>query len=382
MKTMITLKNAITFFALMLATVTVTYAQPANDLIENAIDLGYGPIPFTHAAVDFPNATNTNDHTPGGTGCALSSAGVWYKFTATKVGTVNAGILNPNGAVVIFFQGPASGVTSGMQLTHVNQGNNPCASGPLASIQTTIGTTYYIYMRNTVVSDVGIDTSNTFKVPDNDLIENAINMNDVTMPYVEENIHFLMATNTNDGGQMGCPSGNIPGIWYKVTPQQNGQISAQLSSPNGNSALVIYESFNPDATTGIQLTWVDQDLNPCDFTNFAIVDAEVGKTYYFFVASGIAYSNLIIDTSLVLSTVTNEFFDFNYYPNPVVDQLNFSAKSTVDSIKLYNLLGQMLVNQTVSNTSGSVDMRSLPKGMYLAEITASGVKSTVKILKK
>jgi hypothetical protein len=381
MKTLSTLLLVLTMsFTIGLANLM---AQPVNDLIANAIDLGYGPIPFeSEVAVDFPNATNTNDNTPGGTGCALSQAGVWYKFTATKVGTVTAGIFNPDGAVIVFFEGPSEGVTSGMQLTYVNQADNPCAAGPLASIQTSIGTTYYVYMRNLAVSHVGINTSAVFQTPENDLITNAINLNNEVMPYVEDNIHFLMATNTDDGGQLGCPTGNIPGIWYKVTPQQNGQINAQLSSANANSLLVIYESFNPDATTGIQLTWVDQPLNPCDFTNFAIVDAEVGKTYYFFVASGIAYSDLIIDTSLVLSTATNEFFDFNYYPNPVLDQLNFNSKSSIDNIKIYNLMGQQVLDQNVNSNSGYLDMRHLSKGMYLAEITSGGTKTTAKIVKK
>ncbi|MEX2596478.1 MAG: hypothetical protein WEC59_06055, partial [Salibacteraceae bacterium] len=190
---------------------------PPNDLIENAINLGNGPIPYTESLVNFPGATNTNDNTPSGTGCQVSQAGIWYKFTSTKVGTVNAGIINPDGAVVIFFEGPAEGVTSGMQLTHVNQGDNPCSIGALASIQTTIGTTYYIYMKNNIVSDVGMNTSTVFNAPENDLIENAIDLNNME-DYIKDDIHFLMATITNDGGQQGgCNTQNTPGIWYKFT---------------------------------------------------------------------------------------------------------------------------------------------------------------------
>lgn len=237
-------------------------------------------------------------------------------------------------------------------------------------------------MRNIVVSDLGIDTTTAFAVPENDLITNAINMNDEVMPYVEENIHFLMATNTDDSGQLNCATGTIPGIWYKVTPQQNGQISVQMSSPEANTALIIYESLNPNATTGIQLTWVDQPLNPCGVGNFAIVDAEVGKTYYFFAASAIAYADLNIDISLVLSTAENTIIDFSYYPNPVVDQLNFNSKSSIDNIKIYNLMGQQVLDQNVNSNSGYLDMRHLSKGMYLAEITSGGAKTTAKIIKK
>lgn len=357
-------------------------AQPANDLIENAIDLGEGPFPYSEIAVDFSNATNTNDNTPSGTGCSVSQAGIWYKFTASAAGIVPAVMVNPNSSSVIYFTGPAQGVTTGQQLTHVNQGSNPCAAGSSATINTVPGTTYYLYMKNNTTSDVLINAESAFEAPENDLITNAINLGQATMPYVEENIHFLMATSTDDGGQMGCPSGTVPGIWYKITPQQDGLIQASISSEFASSALIIYESLNPDATTGIQLTWVDQPNNPCGVGNFASVDAVVGNTYYFLAASSNAYADITIDASDVLGTNENTIIEFSYYPNPVVDQLNFSAKSSIDNIKIYNLLGQQVLNQNISSNSGSVDMRHLTKGMYLAEITSGGAMATAKILKK
>lgn len=355
---------------------------PPNDLIENAINLGHGPIPYTETLVNFPGATNTNDHTPGGTGCALSQAGIWYKFTATKVGMVNAGIMNPNGAVVIFFEGPETGVSSGMQLTHVNQANNPCSSSPLASIQTTIGKTYYIYMRNTVVSDIGIDTTNAFQAPENDLVANAIDLNNME-EYFNNNIHFLMTTSTNDGGQQGgCNTGSTPGIWYKFTAGTDGQVVAGLSSPPNESAIIFFTAANENAQTGADLTWVDQPTNICNTNNLVSIQATAGSTYYVFVGSAIAYSNFAINLSGVLSSSEHTIIDFNYYPNPVVDQLHFNSKNTIDNIKLYNLLGQNVLNQNINNNSGSIDLRHLSKGMYLAEITSGGATTTAKILKK
>jgi hypothetical protein len=353
---------------------------PPNDLIENAIDLGHGPIPYTESLVNFPGATVTGDGTAG-SGCTTIFPGVWYKFTATKAGTVNAGIMTPDGATVIFFEGPATGVTNGTQLTYVSQGNNPCSPGPLASIQTTIGTTYYIYMRNLVVSDVGINTSTVFQAPENDLIENAIDLAEQTMPYEANNIHMLMATNTNDGGQQGC-SPTASGIWYKITTMQEGEITALISGALGTTAGIFFKSENPNATSGEELTWVDQPNNPCGPNGEVLIEAEAGTTYYLYVASLNAYINLHINVSSVLSAPENNLINFNFYPNPVIDQLNFSAESSLDNIKIYNLLGQEVLNQNINSNSGSVDLRHLTKGMYLAEITSGGATTTAKILKR
>src|SRR5690606_35313785 len=134
---------------------TNLYGQPPNDHISNARDLFYGPIPLPLHNVDFPNATNTDDDTAA-SGCGISQAGIWYKFTAKKAGNVTAGIMNPNGSAVIFFEGPAN-VADASQLTYVNQpNNNSCTAGSSANILTTAGTTYYLYMHNLVKSEINI----------------------------------------------------------------------------------------------------------------------------------------------------------------------------------------------------------------------------------
>ncbi|MBA3901771.1 MAG: T9SS type A sorting domain-containing protein [Bacteroidetes bacterium] len=239
-------------------------------------------------------------------------------------------------------------------------------------------------MKNNTTSDVVINAESAFQAPVNDLITNAINLLDqAAMPYVEENIHFLMATNTDDSGQQECSSGNVPGIWYKITPQQDGEIDALLSSANNSeSVLIIYESLNPDATTGIQLTWVNQPNNFCGVGNSASVNAVVGKTYYIFAASTNAYADITIDVSQVLSTNDTKFIDFSYYPNPVINELHFKAKTTIENIQIFNMLGQQIFNQKINDTNGSVSLSTLNKGLYLAEIISEGKKSTFKIVKK
>lgn len=356
-------------------------AQPVNDLIANAIDLGFGPIPYTESAIDFPNATNTNDHTPA-LGCALSQPGVWYKFTATKTGTVGAGILLPDSPVIVFFEGPSEGVTSGMQLDYVDQPTNTCAVGSTSSIATTPGTTYYVYFKNNVASDILVNTTNAFQVPENDLIENAIDLNGME-DYFEEDIHFLMVTITNDGGQQGgCNTQNTPGIWYKFTAGTDGQVVGGLSSGPGNSAIIFFTASDENAQSGADLTWVNQPTNICNTNNLTSIQATSGTTYYAFVGSADAYADFSINLSGILSTTENTQIEFDYYPNPVLDQLHFNSKSTIDNIKIYNLMGQQVLNQDINNNSGSIAMNHLSKGMYLAEITSGVNKTTAKILKK
>lgn len=354
-------------------------AQPINDHITDAINLGEGPFPYSELGVDFQDATFSGDSTPNP--CGIGTAGIWYKFRATASGVVAAVMVNPNSSIVIFFEGPDN-AASGQELTWVDQQTNPCDNGSSSTIQTTPGTTYYIFMKNLSASDVLINVEPAFQAPENDLIENAIDLNGME-DYFEEDIHFLLATITDDGGQQGgCNTGNTPGIWYKFTAGTDGQVIGGLSSGPGNSAIIFFTAGDENAQTGADLTWVNQPTNICNTSNLSSIEATEGTTYYVFVGSADTYADFSINLSGILSTTENTQIEFDYYPNPVVDQLNFNSKSTIDSIKIYNLLGQQVLSQNIKSTSGSVDLRHLAKGMYLAEVTSGVHKTTAKILKK
>lgn len=357
------------------------YAQPSNDLIENAINMNLGPVPYVEENVDFPNATNTNDHTPP-LGCALSQPGVWYKFTATREGSIGAGIILPSSPVVVFFEGPAEGVTSGMDLIYVDQPTNECAVGSTSSIIATPGTTYYIYMKNNVASNVFINTANVFQSPENDLVVNATNLNGL-QDFFENDIHFLMATNEDDGGQQGgCNTAIVPVIWYKFTAQSDGEVIASLGNPQNQSVVIFYTADDEDAQSGADLTWVDQATNECDENNWASIEATANTTYYVLVTSLLPYGDFSINLSEVMENPDITVVEFNHYPNPVNDRLYFTSKNHIDSINLYTISGQRVLINEIGNSHGWVDMSHLPTGVYLAEIISETGKTTAKILKK
>ena len=357
---------------------TSAIAQPANDLIENAIDLAYGPIPYIDADVDFPNATNTNDGT--NSDCELTQSGVWYKFTANKIGTVAAGILNPIGAVVIFFEGGPD-VTDGSQLTYVDQQNNPCDYSPLANIQTTPGTTYYIYMRNTVVSDVIINAEAAFSRPENDLIENATNVNNM-IDFNDNDIHFLMATFTGDNGQIDCSTEDERGVWYKFTAEGDGQVVAGINSDPSTSALVFYTADNENATSGADLTYVGQPSNPCDFGNLSSIMATAGNSYYLIAFTDDPYATVSLNLSGILGNTENELEGFVYYPNPIANELNLSAKSSIDEIGIFNLMGQKVLSEKPGVPKTQIDLSHLSTGLYIMNVTSDGVSATYRLLKE
>jgi hypothetical protein len=376
------------YLLLLLLTVSTVFATnpiiapPNNDLIANAIHLNYADSsPYNETGVNFPEATNTNDPTTG-SGCGVTAAGVWYKFSPTKNGYVAAGILNPDGAMVIFFQGPEN-ANSGLQLTYVNQNNNPCGSSPLANINVLEGLTYYIYMRNFQVSDITINASGAFKIPTNDLIEHATDIALVSQPLIDNSIHFLMTTATNDGGQTDCTTGYFDGVWYKITADVTGTIEAELqgSLPN-ESALIFYSAPNANATSGFELTLVDQATNPCGLFTTTSIQAEAGVTYYLFAFAIQPYANVVINANGALGISENALKGFKYYPNPVNNELNLSANTTLDNVSIYNLLGQQVFSEKMNTNYKTINTSNFNKGLYVMTVTSEGNTASFKILKE
>lgn len=69
----------------------------------------------------------------------------------------------------------------------------------------------------------------------------------------------------------------------------------------------------------------------------------------------------------------------NFYPNPVQDFLNIEAKSTIKSVSIFSLNGNILIQTTQSK----IDMSHLKYGTYIARIELeNGETQTIKVLKK
>lgn len=89
---------------------------------------------------------------------------------------------------------------------------------------------------------------------------------------------------------------------------------------------------------------------------------------------------VVIDRTL--STITSDFQDFTYYPNPIQNQLNFKAKSEIEKIELYNVLGQKVIDQSPQQKSLTADTSGLKAGIYIMKVQINGNQQSFKIIKR
>ena len=115
---------------------------------------------------------------------------------------------------------------------------------------------------------------------------------------------------------------------------------------------------------------------------FTSTDESGALTFVFMSDDSFSGGNWLAHVSCEqLSTQENAFQKFVYYPNPTKGILNLKADSNIDSLEIYNLLGQKLINSKINSSSAQIDISKLAIGNYIMRVSIAGETSTYKILR-
>ena len=82
-----------------------------------------------------------------------------------------------------------------------------------------------------------------------------------------------------------------------------------------------------------------------------------------------------------LSIVDLEQIGIQYWPNPVKTKLFLSGTESISNIKVYSMLGQLLLDENCNWNQGSISMENLSKGSYLVSITSEAKTASFIIVK-
>lgn len=75
---------------------------------------------------------------------------------------------------------------------------------------------------------------------------------------------------------------------------------------------------------------------------------------------------------------------FGIYPNPAIDTVtfNFPEGITKATVHFYSITGRLLFTSEILSTDATLGISQLPKGMYLATVTAENKSNTFKVIKQ
>ena len=136
--------------------------------------------------------------------------------------------------------------------------------------------------------------------------------------------------------------------------------------------------FGYQSDNQIGFYWGGSDDNPADQ-----LDASEN---YIFVTKIQASPEMV---SIPEHEAINPMTTTRVYPNPATDMLNIevnASQASEMSISVYNIMGQMVMNQNVNLTTGintkPISISNLTSGVYFVTVKANGFENTMKFIVK
>jgi hypothetical protein len=92
--------------------------------------------------------------------------------------------------------------------------------------------------------------------------------------------------------------------------------------------------------------------------------------------------NIYFHKNTVLSSDSFTASKVKLYPNPTSNVLNIESLGTIQTISVYNVLGQEVINKALNSSSTALDVSSLNSGIYVVKTVVDGVTSSTKFIKQ
>jgi len=367
-----------------------TPPPPANDECANAVGLTIN--------TDLSCSNVTSGTTAGATASpqpddatGTPNNDVWYTFVATGA-LHRVSLLN-----IIAVTG--SSTDMGMSVFNDVAGCNMVAANEVGESDPntldltglTAGNTYYVRVygwssSNSAQTNYSICIGTPPPPPTNDDCAQAISLTPGsvfgTNPVDGTVVSATEGTESNDCGSNG------PGVWYSVVVPSDGNITIEtgpdaLTGDTGFDSVI--EAFS--GTCGA-LTSIECDDDGAAGNLFSILDLTgltAGSTIYIRVweSGGNQDEPFSISAyNATLSISNNVIEGFSMFPNPVTDILKFNALDKIQTISVYNLLGQEVIRTSPNTLNTELSMAILQTGVYLVKVNIGSQLGTYRILKE
>ncbi len=181
-----------------------------------------------------------------------------------------------------------------------------------------------------------------------------------------------------------CANYNGGDLWFTVTIPASGSVTITTSSTGSmvsDTGMAVYSG-----TCG-SLTELECDDDDGDglFSQVELTGQTPGDIVYVRVWE---YGNdrfgefAICAFDPIAAIADNQIAGFKFYPNPVNNTLNISAKDNIEAVSITNVMGQEVLRVSPEATQTQIDMSHLQNGVYFVKAQVNGEMTAFKVIKK
>ncbi|RYE22967.1 MAG: T9SS type A sorting domain-containing protein [Sphingobacteriales bacterium] len=181
-------------------------------------------------------------------------------------------------------------------------------------------------------------------------------------------------------------SGTNGGFWNGTT-NVNGVLTVACGVVDAPTGTAVQDFTGGDTledftVTGENIIWYDAatDGNVLPATTVLVS----GVSYYASQTVGVCESatRLMVTAGVDLRTPGFDSVSLKYYPNPVSDILTITYSHAIESVEVFNVLGQRVYQKAHNTQEVKIDMSSLATGNYIVNVMANGLVKNIKVIKK
>ena len=159
-----------------------------------------------------------------------------------------------------------------------------------------------------------------------------------------------------------------------------------VSAPTGpaTQSLSSLLTIGDIVVVGSNVVWYSSSANAASGTNPIPASQLLANTTYY-ATQTVSGCTSTTSLAVTITTLANQDFDmtkFSYYPNPVIDLLNVSYSQDMTNVKVFNMIGQQLLNKEVNATTTQINMSSFANGAYFIQVSTENAMKTVRVVKK
>lgn len=202
---------------------------------------------------------------------------------------------------------------------------------------------------------------------------------------------------TGIGGQYDSSSPYDEG--YQVLPRYMADITESVTAnfshttiSGGDTGQDIDVEFSYDGVGAVDFAWefgdggTSDEENPTYTFPWSFVEGAGFTTSAILTVTdefGCTSTMTVSDVDIAwegIGEITAESFSF--YPNPVNSNLNIKGENIIDELRIYDLVGQLVVSENVNAASTQMDLSNLVAGAYFLTILTEGQEVTKAFVKE
>lgn len=163
-------------------------------------------------------------------------------------------------------------------------------------------------------------------------------------------------------------------------------IVSVVSAPTGSDSQSLSSllTVGDIVVVGSNVVWYASSADAVS-GSFPLSNATLLANITYFATQTIAGCTSSTNLAVTITTLANQDFDmtqFSYYPNPVIDLLNVSYSQDMTNVKVFNIIGQELLDKDINATTAQIDMSSYVNGAYFIQVSTTNAIKTVRVIKK